>query len=277
MVRFRRGLLRDLIQWNFCKELGIKLTEICIQESYPYTPQDVIEVHALLPQAGEKPEKMIRLINDFKQKALDLSIGVNPFTTFIFYSRTIPLFVLMEFLECDIDKVTKLANFLGLKAYSMIDQTEVSLPTKSPDKVILLLTSGSLSYKILELQSFLRKIDPIIDETSENMAKEAINQIHITFEPWKDYEHIFSFLSRKVVEDSSFWLYTKNGRIMEIGDPKKELPNKIWLRDFLIKIYPVISIGIADIRFSTSWITLEKFHPLAREWVDKVVENEGKT
>ena len=58
--------------------------------------------------------------------------------TFVFYTRTIPLLVLMEFLECGIDKVTKLANFLGLKAYSMIDQRVVSLPTKSPDKVILI-------------------------------------------------------------------------------------------------------------------------------------------
>jgi len=193
--------LRDLIQWNLCRELGIKLTEIGIQESYPHAPLEVVDSNTLLPQPGEKPEKLIKLINEFKQKALDLSIGVNPFTTFVFYTRTIPLLVLMEFLECDIDKVTKLANFLGLKAYSMIDQREVSLPTKSPDKVILLLTSNSLSYKILELRGYLEKVDPAIKQVHENMIKEAINQIHVTFEPWKDYKPIFSFFSRKVIED----------------------------------------------------------------------------
>jgi hypothetical protein len=77
------------------------------------------------------------LINEFRQKAVDLSIGVNPFTTFVFYTRAIPLLSLMKFLECDIDKITKLANFLGLRAYSMIDFQEVGLPTKSPDKFIL--------------------------------------------------------------------------------------------------------------------------------------------
>jgi len=268
--------LRDLIHWNLCRELGIKLSEIGIQESYPYPPFEAIEPNTLLPQAGEKPEKLVSLINEFKQKALDLSIGVNPFMTFVFYTRTIPLLVLMEFLECNIDKVTKLANFLGLKAYSMIDQREVSLPTKSPDKVILLLTSNSLSYKILELRGYLEKVDPTIKQVHENMIKEAINQIHVTFEPWKDYEPIFSFFSRKVIEDTTFWLYTENGRIIGIGDPKKDLPNKIWLRDFLIKISPLISAGLADISFSTSWVTL-KFHPLTKEWIDKVMENEGKT
>ena len=115
--------------------MNIKLSEISIQESYPYPPSEAIEPYTLLPQVGEKPEKLVSLMNEFKQKALDLSIGCNPFMTFVFYTRTIPLLVLMEFLECDIDKVTKLANFLGLKAYSIIDQREVSLPTKSPDKV----------------------------------------------------------------------------------------------------------------------------------------------
>lgn len=267
--------LRDLIQWNLCRELGIKLSEIGIQESYPYSPFEAIEPNTLLPQAGEKPEKLVSLINEFKQKALDLSIGVNPFTTFVFYTRTIPLLVLMEYLECDINKIIKLANFLGLKAYSMIDQREVSLPTKSPGKVILLLASNSLSYKILELRGYLEKVDPTIKQVHENMIKEAINQIHVTFEPWQDYEPIFSFFSRKIIKDTTFWLYTENGRIIEIGDPKNDLPNKIWLRDFLIKITPLISAGLADISFSTSWLTL-KFHPLAREWVEKVIENEGK-
>ncbi|KAA0012290.1 MAG: hypothetical protein FE041_03770 [Thermoplasmata archaeon] len=267
--------LRDLIQWNLCRELGIKLSEIGIQESYPYPPFEAIEPNTLLPQAGEKPEKLVSLINEFKQKALDLSIGVNPFTTFVFYARTIPLLVLMEYLECDINKIIKLANFLGLKAYSMIDQREVSLPTKSPDKVILLLTSNSLSYKILELRGYLEKVDPTIKQVHENVIKEAINQIHVTFEPWKDYEPIFSFLSEILKDRNWISLNVENGRITKLrsGYRKIELPSKIWLRDFLIKISPIVSAGI--VRFSFSMTQLE-FHPFAKEWIDKVMENEGK-
>jgi len=268
--------LKSLIQ-RFCDKLNIKLSEIGIQESYPYLPLETIEPDTLLPQPGEKPEKLIKLINEFKQKALDLSIGVNPFTTFVFYARTIPLRVLMEYLECDINKVTKLANFLGLKAYSMIDQREVSLPTRSPDKVMLLRTSDSLSYKILELQSFLQKIDTATKEIYENMIKEAISQIHINFEPWGDYEPIFSFLSEILKDRNWIDLDVENGRIIKLRSYYEiELPSKIWLRDFLIKISPIVSAGIVEFSYTYSMTRLE-FHPFAKEWIDKVMENEGKT
>ena len=277
--------LRDLIR-NLCRELGIKLSEIGIQESYPYSPFEVIEPDTLLPQPGEKPEKLVSILNDFRQKALDLSIGVNPFTTFVFYSRTIPLLVLMEFLECDIDKVTKLANFLGLKGYSMIDLREVSLPTKSPGKVILLLTDNSLSYKILELQSILQRVDPAINEIRENMIKEAINQIHISFEPWKDYEPIFSALDIMEYMHGCY-LEIRQSVIVKIKNDYSrkyckyreiEVPRKILLSDFLIKISPIVCVGIINIEFLNSSIFIElKFHPLAKEWIDKVIENEGKT
>ena len=61
--------LKSLIQ-RFCDKLDIKLSEIGIQDSYPYPPFETIEPDTLLPQAGEKPEKLVSLINEFKQKAL---------------------------------------------------------------------------------------------------------------------------------------------------------------------------------------------------------------
>lgn len=266
--------LKRLIQ-GFCDELNLKLSEIDIQESYPYPPLEVIDPNDLLPQPGEKPEKLIELINNFRQKALDLSIGVNPFMTFFSYSRTIPLLTLMEFLECDIDKVTKLANFLGLKGYSMIDQREVSLPTKSPDKVILIRGKGA-SERLLELLNYLEKIDPMVKQVDESMIKQAIDQIHITFEPWKDYEPIFSFISKTLKDGDWCGLNVENGRIVKIKTAYREteLPGKIWLRDFLIKISPIVSAGI--VRFPYNMTEL-RFHPFAKEWVDKVIENEGKT
>ena len=284
--------LKSLIR-KFCDKLNIKLSEMGIQESYPYSLLEAIEPDTLLPHAGEKPEKLVLLLNDFRQKALDLSIGMNPFMTFVFYSRTIPLLVLMEFLECDIDKVTKLANFLGLKAYSMIDQGEVSLPTKSPDKVMLLPKGEwsrtgktyypTLTEKILGFQSYLEKIDPAVKQVYESIIKLAINQIHVTFEPWKDYEPIFSFWEEQIRKWERYWwtLFVENGKIVKIrcgGNYSEdlELPTKILLRDFLIKISPLVSTGIIK---SESSITNFNFPNLeiAKEWVDKVIENEGKT
>lgn len=268
---------------DFSRELNIKFSEIGLQEEtwFPI-PAKTIEPSTLLPQAGEKPEKLVSLINEFKQKALDLSIGVNPFTTFVFYARTIPLLVLIEFLECDIDEVTKLAKFLGLKGYSMIDQREVSLPTKSLDKVILLLTSYLLAYEILELQSYLEKVDPIIRQARENLIKQAIDQIHITFEPWKDYKPIFTFWKEQIEKWKRYlWiLFVENGRIVKIRCSGNyfddlELSRKIWLRDFLIKISPLISAGIIESKHGLTSFNFPNLK-ITREWIDKVIENEGK-
>jgi len=273
--------VRDLIQ-DLCRKLGIKLSEIGIQESYPYTPFETIEPDTLLPQAGENPEKLISLLNNFKQKALDLSIGVNPFVTFVFYSRTIPLRALMEFLECDMDKITKLANFLGLEAYSMINQEKVSLPTKSADKVIL--TGYGLTSKILELQEYLVKVDPRIKQVYESMIKQAIDQIRVTFEPWKDYEPIFSFLADAVKDKKRYVeCFLEKGKLTGLRTYTKDEPKgypilksisfekPIPLYNFWIKISPIVSTGILD-------FTGENFYlsPYTGEWLKKVIENEGK-
>jgi len=151
--------LKSIIS-EICSKIGIRLSEVGIQETYPYYPSGFIKPDTLLPQSGEKPEKLISLINEFRQKAVDLSIGVNPFTTFVFYTSTIPLLSLMKFLECDIDKITKLANFLGLEAYSMIDFQRVSLPTKSPNKFILAYNRNySLTRSLLDLQKYIMNIE----------------------------------------------------------------------------------------------------------------------
>jgi len=267
-----------------CSKIGIRLSEVGIQESSPYHPLEIIEPNTLLPQAGEKPEKLISLINEFKQKAVELSVGVNPFTTFVHYSRAIPLLALKEFLGCDVDKVIELANFLELKAYSMIDGKEVELSTKSPDKVFLVYQyprcAYSLCYNVLKLQEdFLVRIEPSIEKLHDNFIKEAISQIHVTFEPWKDYESIFTTLI-EILKDTNYCkLLLENGKIKSIlpgsGRAARPLFNKVWLRNFLIRIYPVISVGIIDLDTNSN-IGLV-FRSLAKEWIDKVIKNEGKT
>lgn len=282
--------LRHLVH-GFCGKLNIKLSEIGIQESYLNPPIDTIEPNTLLPQAGEKSEKLVSLINEFRQRAMDLSIGVNPLTTFVFYSRTIPLIMLEGFIECDMDQVINLANFLGLTAYSMVDQGSISLPTKSPDKVILLQRGTHSAYndglsteRIGGLQGYLEKIDPAIKIVRENMLKQTIDQTHITFEPWEDYEAIFSFLRDIPKEKYNFTLNlgVKNGKIIGLDIypcyvTATNLPRKIWLADFLIKIFPVISAGMIIIdHYNRAAINELKFHPFAKEWIDKVIRNGGK-
>jgi len=273
--------LKSIIS-EICSKIGIRLSEVGIQETYTYYPSGFINPDALLPQPGEKPEKLISLINEFRQKAVDLSIGVNPFTTFVFYTSTIPLLSLMKFLECDIDKITKLANFLGLEAYSMIDFQRVSLPTKSPDKFILAYNRNySLTRSLLDLQKYIMNIEQVAREVYSNFIYEAINQIHINFDPWKGYyEPIFTLLNKTLKNKDlrytiSCRFYVENGKITRID--REEVSSKIEAREFLIKISPVVSAGIInDLYIGGSFFDLY-FHSATKEWIDKVIANEGKT
>jgi len=267
---------------EICSKIGIRLSEVGIQETYPWSPSGIIEPDLLLPNPGEKPEKLISLINEFRQKAVDLSIGINPFITFVFYTRIIPLLSLMKFLECDIDKLTKLANFLGLNAYSMIDLQLVRLPTKTPDKFIFVYDRMySLTNRLLELQKNLMNIEQVAEEVYSKFIHEAVNQIHINFEPWKGYyEPIFTLLNEILRNKDpsyqiSFSFHIENGKIVKIE--RTELPSKIELKEFLIKISPIISAGIIDDIYLGSASVSLYFHQPTKEWINKVIANEGKT
>ncbi len=267
--------LDNLIRWELREKLDVKLSELGLKESYE--PVETIDVANLLPKPGEKPEKLISLINEFRQRAVDLAIGANPFTTFIHYVRAIPVSVLMKFLECDINDVTSLASFLELKAYSMIDLVEVKLPTKNPDKVFLIAELDGLADKVLSLHKYLERIEPTTGEVFIKMVKDAIDQLKIPFEPWEDYEPIFTFWNKILKDRDYFYLEVRGSRsrITKLYSyyNKVELSKKVWLRDFLIRLYPAISTGIIE---DCKSLTSLRFSPFAKEWVGRVIENAGK-
>jgi len=274
--------LRDLIT-KISPKINAKLSEIGLQDSYPYPPAESIDPRVLLPNSGESPEKLLSLFYGFKQKALDLSLGINPFVTFVFYSRSIPLLALMEFLQCSIEDIKGLAEFLGLKPYSMLDGSVITLPTKTPETVFLQYNrydSSSVLNKIIELHDrYLIKIDPSIKQSTNNYLKEITNQICVNFEPWEEYKPIFDFIKNKVLSVNRNWckLGIKNGRIEKVSQEYVSitLQGRVWLRDFLLKIYPIMSAGLAEVYISPGSVELI-FEPLAKDWVERVIENEGK-
>ena len=287
----------DIIQY-ISNKLGLRLKDLGIPEDYPYDydPVKDIEPESLLPLPGENPTKLISLINEFVQRSINLSFFVNPFTTFILYSRAIPLSVLRDFLDCDIEKIKDLANFLGLKAYSMIDNSEINLPTKSPEKVFLLYTCNYppsfLSQNIIKLQEFLFNIASInnnalniIKDIFNRSYTDAINQIHITFDPWENYKEIFTFLNKTIKDDAPTWvsLNIVNGKIVKIysGYNEVQLSNNIEFIDFLIKIYPIISVGLVNptsLSKNSLELTFDSYVPgFSRKWIKRVIEHEGNT
>jgi hypothetical protein len=114
-----------------------------------------------------------------------------------------------------------------------------------------------------------------------NFIYEAVNQIHINFEPWKGYYEPFFNLVNEILRNKDLRyplgcsFYIENGKIVKIE--RIDIPNKIELKEFLIKISPVISAGIIkDIHLGGSYFNLY-FHSPTKEWINKVITNEGKT
>jgi len=161
----------------------------------------------------------------------------------------------------------------------MVDCTEVSLPTKSPEKVILVTESYSIASEILSLQEFLERIEPAAKEIFDKMVKEAVNQLKLSFEPWQDYEPIFSFWNEILKNRDWCSLIIEGGKIVKVSSYYRdvELSKKIWLRDFLVRLYPAISTGIIKKCSLSSYSVSLEFSPIAREWIERVIENEGKT
>jgi len=288
---------------TLCKSLNIKLSDLGIQDVHPTSSKKIIEPDSLLPLPGEKPDKLQELIRNFKRKAMELSIGVNPFTTFTFFVRAIPLIALMKYLECTYDEVIKLANFLGLRAYSMVDLSEIKLPTNALSQVILVsygyvnefvyTASGimplrelskhisSLSERILRLQDYLNAIDERIEQRYNNLIEQATNNIKVNFEPWEKYESIFSvfYKSPEVVFD----LEIEEGMISKINHLQIERNKRVMLMDFLIRCFPAISGGI--IRWISITIkpreqpqfTIAFYRQIGKKWIEKLIANRGKT
>jgi len=124
----------------------------------------------LLPKPGEKAEKLVSLINSFRKHAVDLAIGHNPYTTFIYYVRLIPVPFLKKFLEpMDSQKKDKetyeikaIAELLDLKAYSLIDNQEERLSPEIYNKLYLFRAAFGWRCCIPPSSQALQALHPIV-------------------------------------------------------------------------------------------------------------------
>ncbi|RLG57164.1 MAG: hypothetical protein DRN95_05860 [Candidatus Hydrothermarchaeota archaeon] len=265
------------------KELGVTFEAMGLLKSpnsvLPQPVGSIDDPSTLLPQPGEEPERLLSLVNDFRQRAVNLSIGVNPFMTFMFYVRAIPIRVLREFLGCDPDELTELINFLGLKPYSMMDGSEIKEQTKS-ELVILLAEGNSLISKFLELNFFLVKIEQKVGEILERTVQEASRQIRVDFEPWEKFKPFFVAVKGYVDQQQpTFYVKNEGPKITEVNSAyTSSTPLDLLLPDFLMKLSPWICSGMIGItHFSSYYINFKfNFPSLAKEWIEGVIQNEGK-
>ncbi len=281
-------LLDNIIEWQLCQKLGIELEAVGLRRDITVFPRPVEHTEKpdeLLPSPGEEPKELLSLVNDFRQKALNLSVGVNPFMTFMFYVRAIPRKVLQEFLECDLGALEELTNFLGLKAHYMMDLKEIEGRTES--KLVMLWQGDrSLISKFLELHSFLAGVKMLkVAEIFERAVREASYRIQISF-PWDKYKPFFVSVASYIdPQRSDFIVKIDNGKIVEVNNGYSRgyskfssTPLDLSLSDFLMRLSPLICSGMIDIiTFGPLEIHFRsKFPHIAKEWIEGVIQNEGK-
>jgi len=278
---FLENTLNSLIA-KISKDLGIQ------DYDQKYLQPLNVKIEDFLPQKNEKPEKLISFINDVKKKALNLSIGINPYITFIFYTKTIPLPTLKKFLECNIEDIKRLAEFLGLKPFSLIDLNIVEFPNHYIDNVILMLDFLSLGTSVISLQlpdfstqlgGYLEWVEPKVKKVFDDLIEQAKDQIHLTFKPWENgYKEIFQAISKGLEKTLPINLKIENGRITQI-DWEYRFSNGLPFMDFLVRISPVIIAGLINFKKDPNdpKSVILIFHEKAKKLVEEVISNGGKT
>ena len=250
------------------------------------TPLTSIDVDSLslLPNPGETPEKLINLVSNYKRQAIKLSIGVNPYTTFIFYSRAIPLAVLKDFLGCEWGDVYRLGEFLGYDFYSMTTKQLLRGQGRSDDIFMAIKLYGSWARNLLDAEDFIFGQFKEIEEIYNKFLQVNSQNLHLDFTPWETYEPIV----KNILDNANLPLNYKYGGTIRLEDENgwlvmieyQELPKKVLLRDFIFKMSPLVQVGLLHIDWNPSVVTLkinrEYERKLLQNVLTKVVENGGK-
>jgi len=259
----------------------------------------------LLPKPGEKAEKLVSLINGFRKHAVDLAIGHNPYTTFIYYVRLIPVPFLKKFLEPmdsqkkdkETDEIKAIAELLDLKARSLINDQEERLSPEIYNKLYLFRAEDSFASTILNVHQVLLNIVPEVSYIYNEMINDAINRLdNIPLDPWDIYGTILRGF-RDHREDFYQVVVGSNGIISEIKCTISHIStrgklhiyeeyiyknnennyNKLYFGDFLCRIFPLISSGIIEIVAVAGEIRIKLKKEYMDKWIDRVMSNQGKT
>ncbi|MGC9123866.1 MAG: hypothetical protein ACP5IB_07380 [Thermoplasmata archaeon] len=283
---------------SLSNDLKIILSQYNLNSDLDISNFSVKDIISYFPNPNDSPKKLIDLIYDFKQKGVALSIGINPFSTFLFYTRAIPMKMLIDFLdlESNLTKVEELIKFLKLKKYSIIYLTQIDTSTIHSETIYLLASysdyyNNPISYNGEFLNLFwnhLIYMDENIIKRFDEMIDYGVKEIKIEFNPWEDYKNLFEeinnilfkFLNENPNKDILAEFKLKDGKIKEINvgyfSSKSQL--NTTFSDFLLKISPAICTGLIDIKYinpNLNYATFN-FHRKTKEWIEEVIKNAGK-
>ncbi|MGC9193579.1 MAG: hypothetical protein ACP5FQ_06745 [Thermoplasmata archaeon] len=222
---------------------------------YNHSYKDQLNPREILPsKSGESPEKLINLLQEFKQRALNLAIGVNRYSTFIFLLKALPMIALFKFLSIDINNdeerkiIVSFLKFLKVRYFSIINGEEIILEQEKSYSVdalekIFILGYGGLNEQILELNKKLINIDEQIDQQFNRfistIRNEALKMLDIEF-----MRNLVISIRKKIAgTDGVVELKFNNGILTKIEinyreseELEKEIKNfQILLEDFLLR------------------------------------------
>ncbi|MGC8981846.1 MAG: hypothetical protein ACP5JU_02785 [Minisyncoccia bacterium] len=282
---------------SLSNDLKIILSQYNLNNYLDISNFSVKDIISYFPNPNDSPKKLIDLINDFKQKGVALSIGINPFSTFLFYTRAIPMKMLIDFLdlESNLTKVEELIKFLKLKKYSIIYLTQIDTSTIHSETIYLLASysdyyNNPISYNGEFLNLFwnhLIYMDENIIKRFDEMIDYGVKEIKIEFNPWEDYKALFEeiniilyqFLNQNPINRyilAEFKLMEGKIKEIKVGYFSSKSQLNTTFSDFLLKISPAICTGLIDIKYIGPNYATFNFHRKTKEWIEEVIKNAGK-
>ena len=258
------------------------------EKEYEQDELEKLYFEKFVPEPREDASEIVNLFEEFKEKAAKLIAGVNPYMTFAFYIRYIPLEVLCQFLGDEKGRMERAKGVINIlrdpsntynehpyETYNMRTLNSVDFPTKRNPYVFLKYERGALSHMI-NVNEYLLKIERnreiFYDAARKNL--ESIDES--IYEPWPLFEPMFKSVSEHDFSSSDLtvYVYFEKERIKSVAG--EDLPSDNFeIKDFVIKLFPLIAAGgISEIKFYSGNLDFYFAEPL-KEFAKNIFERHG--
>ena len=204
-----------------------------------------------LPNKGEKPEKLINLINSFIKEISSLALGVNPYTTFATFARFNYAQNIKEFLGIKDEETFK--NLMSLLELELRDVFYLKKLENYTDTEPILIYAGPRSlvariYSIFVYLDYIYNFNPSLKNLVKNWIKENLfsRKIYIPKVRKKESDFTYHLIEISFVIENGFVVgtyHTYNSYNIAIDDFVK----KVKIIDALNSLIPFSEFGIVEV------------------------------
>ena len=208
-----------------------------------------------LPSRGERPDRLIKLINAFMKKVNGLTLGTNPFVTFVTFVRFNYVDNVLEFLGLNrIEELKELIELLDLKLVDAIHLEFKKLEDYEPEKPFLLYgregSSGLIYEKLVcgsDIYKFVdkKKVEEWMKQNLREVRFEILRRIPIV-EARTDLGIYRAYEVRDgvILGSYRYYYHSRHGKYRPVLD---RFENPVDLKDFLREIIPLSEVGVLEL------------------------------